>query len=83
MERALAKRVPAIHHSDQGVQYAAQGYVERLQAAKVQISMAVVGQATENPFAERVIRTIKEEEGEKNEFRKKDRSNLGRSEDKY
>jgi putative transposase len=62
LERALAKRVPEIHHSDQGVQYAAQGYVERLRAAKVQISMAAVGQATENPFAERVIRTIKEEE---------------------
>jgi len=62
LEGALAKRVPEIHHSDQGVQYAAHGYVERLQAAKVQISMAAVGQATENPYAERVIRTIKEEE---------------------
>ena len=62
LEKALASGRPEIHHSDQGVQYAAQGYVERLRAAKVQISMAAVGQATENPFAERVIRTIKEEE---------------------
>lgn len=62
LERALAKARPAIHHSDQGVQYAASGYVARLQQLGVQISMAAVGQATENPYAERVIRTIKEEE---------------------
>lgn len=63
LERALSgRRAPEIHHSDQGVQYAAHGYVERLQAAGVQISMAAVGQATENAYAERVIRTIKEEE---------------------
>jgi putative transposase len=62
LERALARRVPEIHHSDQGVQYAAVGYVERLQSAGVCISMAAVGQAVENPYAERVIRTIKEEE---------------------
>jgi putative transposase len=62
LERALATRVPEIHHSDQGVQYAADGYVERLQAAEVQISMAAIGQPTQNAYAERVIRTIKEEE---------------------
>jgi len=62
LERALAQRTPEIHHSDQGVQYAAHGYVERLQALGVHISMATVGQAIENPYAERVIRTIKEEE---------------------
>lgn len=62
LERALAQRTPEIHHSDQGVQYAAHGYVERLQALGVQISMSAAGQAIENPYAERVIRTIKEEE---------------------
>jgi len=62
LERAMDDRTPEIHHSDQGVQYAANGYVERLQTAGVQISMAAVGQATENAYAERVIRTIKEEE---------------------
>jgi putative transposase len=62
LERALATRVPEIHHSDQGVQYAADGYVQRLQAAEVQISMAAIGQPTQNAYAERVIRTIKEEE---------------------
>lgn len=62
LERGLAGHRPEIHHSDQGIQYAAQGYVERLQAHGVQVSMAARGQPTQNPYAERVIRTIKEEE---------------------
>ncbi len=62
LERALLRRRPEIHHSDQGIQYAAAGYVERLQSCGVRISMAARGQPTENPYAERVIRTIKEEE---------------------
>lgn len=62
LERAMAERRPEIHHSDQGVQYAADGYVERLQEVGVQVSMSAKGQATENAYAERVIRTIKEEE---------------------
>jgi len=53
---------PQIHHSDQGWQYAAQAYVQRLQSVQVQISMATVGQAEENGFAERFMRTLKEEE---------------------
>jgi putative transposase len=62
LQRALAHGRPEIHHSDQGVQYAATAYVEVLQAAEVQISMAEVGHAEQNGYAERVIRTIKEEE---------------------
>lgn len=62
LQRALIHHTPEIHHSDQGIQYAASGYVECLQAAGVQVSMATVGQPLENPYAERVIRTIKEEE---------------------
>ena len=44
------------------MQYAAQGYVERLEGLGTQISMAAKGRATENAHAERVIRTIKDEE---------------------
>lgn len=62
LQRALAQGRPEIHHSDQGVQYAASDYVEVLQAAQVRISMAEVGHAEQNGYAERVIRTIKEEE---------------------
>jgi transposase InsO family protein len=60
---------PQIHHSDQGLQYAAHAYVHLLQAFHVQISMATVGKAEENGFAERFMRTIKEEEVDLSEYR--------------
>lgn len=53
---------PEIHHSDQGTQYAANSYVKLLREAGTQISMAAVGKPNQNGYAERVIRTIKEEE---------------------
>jgi putative transposase len=62
LDRALAKHRPEIHHSDQGIQYAAPAYLALLRQHGVQISMAATGQPTENGYAERVIRTIKEEE---------------------
>jgi putative transposase len=62
LERALMAHVPAVHHSDQGVQYAATAYVDLLKHHGVQISMASQGAPEENPYAERLIRTIKEEE---------------------
>jgi transposase InsO family protein len=68
LERALATHVPEIHHSDQGVQYAADAYIELLKVHDIQISMAAVGKAEENGYAERVIRTIKEEEVDLSEY---------------
>ena len=68
LERALCKARPEIHHSDQGVQYAATDYVAVLKKRNIEISMAAVGHAEENGFAERVIRTIKEEEVDLNEY---------------
>jgi putative transposase len=62
LERALVVAHPEIHHSDQGVQYAATAYVERLQGLGVEISMATIGEPRENGYAERLMRTIKEEE---------------------
>ncbi len=62
LERALLVAVPEIHHSDQGVQYAATAYVERLQELHVTLSMATIGEPRENGYAERLMRTIKEEE---------------------
>jgi putative transposase len=62
LERALLVAVPEIHHSDQGVQYAAAVYVERLQKLRVTLSMATIGEPRENGYAERLMRTIKEEE---------------------
>lgn len=62
LQRALKNHTPEIHHSDQGVQYAATAYTDQLEQAKAQISMAEVGQAWQNGYAERLVRTIKEEE---------------------
>jgi transposase InsO family protein len=63
LQRALAHSAPPhIHHSDQGVQYAAHTYVDQLEAVQTQISMAEVGAAWQNGYAERIIRTIEEEE---------------------
>jgi putative transposase len=62
LERALVVATPQVHHSDQGVQYAATAYVERLQKLGVNLSMAAIGEPRENGYAERLMRTIKEEE---------------------
>jgi putative transposase len=67
--RALRRGRPRIHHSDQGVQYAATAYVERLTAVGAAISMAAVGEPEENGYAERLMRTIKEEEVALTEYR--------------
>src|SRR5205807_8219609 len=48
LERALLVVIPGIHHSDQGLQYAATAYVERLQQLGVRLSMAAVGEAYQN-----------------------------------
>jgi transposase InsO family protein len=69
LERALPTGCPEIHHSDQGVQYASPKDVEALKAHHVQISMAQVGEATQNAHAERLMRTIKEEEVNLSEYR--------------
>jgi transposase InsO family protein len=62
LRSALETHSPQIHHSDQGVQYAAYAYTDLLSSHEVQISMAAVGKAEENGYAERFMRTIKEEE---------------------
>ncbi len=69
LERALVVGRPEIHHSDQGLQYAAAAYVERLQSVGAQPSMAAVGEPRENGYAERLMRTIKEEEVNLSEYR--------------
>ena len=69
LERALVIGTPHLHHSDQGVQYAATAYVQRLTGLGVTLSMAAVGEPRENGFAERLMRTIKEEEVDRSEYR--------------
>jgi len=62
LDRALAEHAPEIHHSDQGIQYAATAYIQMLRSVNAEISMAESGEAWQNGYAERLIRTIKEEE---------------------
>lgn len=69
LNKGLRKAIPEIHHSDQGVQYAANDYVDILEDNDVKISMAAVGKAWENGYAERLMRTIKEEEVDLSEYR--------------
>jgi transposase InsO family protein len=68
LQGALRLCIPEIHHSDQGVQYAAHEYVALLNQYHVQISMAAQGKPEENGYAERLMRTIKEEEVDLSEY---------------
>ncbi|HZT42572.1 MAG TPA: IS3 family transposase [Chthonomonadaceae bacterium] len=65
LEMALSKRHPnpgLIHHSDQGVQYAASEYVSRLEQVGARLSMARTGTPYENAQAESFFKTLKQEE---------------------
>jgi putative transposase len=65
LNRALADRPiePGIvHHSDRGVQYCSQIYVERLQAYGFAISMSRTGNPYDNAQAESFMKTLKSEE---------------------
>jgi putative transposase len=69
LERALAHHQPGIHHSDHGIHYSAPDYVARLRQIQVEMSVSEKGAAWQNSYAERVIRTIKEEEVGLSEYR--------------
>lgn len=65
LQMAIANRTPprgVIHHSDQGVQYAANDYVDLLETHGFRISMARKGNPYDNAVAESFIKTLKTEE---------------------
>jgi len=65
LRMAIAARNPApgiIHHSDQGVQYASEEYVEELRHPGFRISMARSGNPYENATMESFFKTLKYEE---------------------
>lgn len=71
LEHALGTRPPlsgVIHHSDQGVQYASQRYVTRLETAGLQPSMSAPGNPYENARAESFFKTLKREEVYLNDY---------------
>jgi len=75
LTRALTNHRPEIHHSDQGIQYAMPEYIDHLQQVDAAISMAEEGAAWQNGYAERVIRTIKEEEVDLSDYQDFDDAN--------
>ena len=62
LETALCQSIPEIHPSDQGAQYLSKAYLSRLRQQGVEISVAQRGCPWENGYAQRLIRTLKEEE---------------------
>ena len=68
LKKAFKHGRPEIHHSDQGVRYAATAYVEPALKAGTAISMANVGEPRENGYVEMLMRTIKEEEVDLSEY---------------
>ena len=68
LEAALKRSVPETHHSDQGVQYLSNAYISTLTRHSIEISLARRGCPWENGYAERFIRTLKEEEVHLNDY---------------
>ena len=62
LHQALRQGTPQTHHSDQGVQYACSEYTQVLNEHQVRISMADVGQAWQNGYAERFLGILQDEE---------------------
>lgn len=65
-EMAIRQRLynhPLIHHSDRGLQYCSEEYVNLSENANITISMTENGDPYENALAERMNRTLKEEFG--------------------
>jgi putative transposase len=61
LEQALALGKPEIFNTDQGVQFTALAFTERVERAGIQVSMDGRGRALDNIFIERLWRTLKYE----------------------
>jgi transposase InsO family protein len=69
LRRALRRgRRPEVPHADQGVQNAATADTDLLAGRGVAISRAAVGKPEENGFAERLMRTRREEKIDLSEY---------------
>ena len=72
LRMALIERQPApglVHHSDRGVQYASQDYTEMLKQHQATISMSRKGNPYDNAACESFMKTLKQEEVYRNEYR--------------
>src|SRR5207248_1488241 len=62
LEEALGKGRPEVFNTDQGVQFTAEAWTGRLEAAGVAVSMDGKGRCLDNVFVERLWRTVKYED---------------------
>jgi putative transposase len=62
LEEALSRGRPEVFNTDQGVQFTAQAWTGRLEAAGVQVSMDGRGRCLDNVFVERLWRSVKYED---------------------
>ncbi len=62
LEEALSRGRPEVFNTDQGVQFTAQAWTGRLEAAGVQVSMDGKGRCLDNVFVERLWRSVKYED---------------------
>jgi putative transposase len=72
LRMALTERQPSpglVHHSDRGVQYAAHLYTELLKQHQATISMSRKGNPYDNAACESFMKTLKQEEVYRNEYR--------------
>jgi putative transposase len=72
LESALKQRRPTsglIHHSDRGVQYACNNYIDRLESHGIVISMSRPGNPYDNAWAESFMKTLKAEEVDGRHYR--------------
>jgi putative transposase len=71
LQMAIWRRKPApglVHHSDQGVQYTALSFSERLREVGITPSMGRTGSALDNAMAESFVSTLKAEVVSRMEF---------------
>ena len=80
LETALQQRTPEVFNTDQGAQFTATVFTDRLKAAGAQISMDGRGRALDNVFVERLWRSVKYEEVYLRDYRsvRDAREHLGR-----
>ena len=62
LDEALATGTPEVFNTDQGVQFTAGAWVERVEAAGVRVSMDGRGRCLDNVFVERLWRSVKYED---------------------
>jgi putative transposase len=62
LDEALSRRTPEVFNTDQGVQFTAQAWTDRVERAGAAVRMGGRGRAADNVFVERLWRSVKYED---------------------